>query len=424
MTNKQSDLNSPADFSGDVRSRLLHILLLNQYFPPDTSATAKVARQIVEALGEQHQVTVLAGRPSYNPTEMHPYYMWRRQVAGQITVERVGSTGYYRGRMRQRVLNYSTYLALALPRALAIKADIVISMTDPPLAGLIGALAARLKKRPFVYYIQDLHPDMAVISGMVQPAGWVTVWERLHRWILRQATHIVVLGTDMRALVIAKGIPPERLHIVRSGAPIPATLPEPTHPTIQEIRAGYDFVAIHAGNLGFYGAWETLVQAAKLLNDDNIGLLFIGEGAAKPKLEQLASGSRNIRFLPFRPVDDVPYVLASADMHIVTIKRGAEGVIVPSKLYPILAAGRPILAVVPESSDVAQIVTENSCGLVATPDDPTLVAETIRRICQNPEQLTAMSQNARKAALIYDVNRQLQQLVELIEKTASGTQMD
>ena len=96
----------------------MHILLLNEYFPPDTSATAKFAAQVVDALSVKHRVTVLAGRPSYDPAERHPRYFLRREVRGNLAVERVGSTAYPRFQMRRRVANYLTYLSLAIPRCL------------------------------------------------------------------------------------------------------------------------------------------------------------------------------------------------------------------------------------------------------------------------------------------------------------------
>ena len=114
----------------------MHILLLNEYFPPDTSATAKCAVQVADALAEKHRVTVVAGRPSYDPTERHPRYRLRREVRGNLVVERVGSTAYPRFQMRRRVSNYLTYLSLAIPRALSIRSDVVLAMTDPPIEGI------------------------------------------------------------------------------------------------------------------------------------------------------------------------------------------------------------------------------------------------------------------------------------------------
>src|SRR3970040_211748 len=123
-----------------LRRGSLHILLMNEYFPPDTSATAKMAQLVAEKLAERHRVTVLCGRPSYDPSERPPYYFRRRETQGNLTVERVGSPAFPRFRMRQRVSNYLSYLALAVPRAIAIEADVILAMTDPPVEGIAGAM--------------------------------------------------------------------------------------------------------------------------------------------------------------------------------------------------------------------------------------------------------------------------------------------
>ena len=146
----------------------MHILLLNEYYPPDTSATAKMAAQVAETLARCHRVTVVAGRPSYDPDARYPYALLRRDTRNKVTVECVGSTAYPRHQMRRRVSNYLSYLALAVPRALALRPDIILSMTDPPVAGIAGAFIARLAGRPFVYNIRDLYPDMAVGGDIVQ----------------------------------------------------------------------------------------------------------------------------------------------------------------------------------------------------------------------------------------------------------------
>src|SRR5580704_17598502 len=234
----------------------MHILLLNEYYPPDTSATAKMAAQVAETLAQTHQVTVVAGRPSYEPDEYYPFAWLRREARNRVMVERVGSTAYPRHQMRRRVSNYLTYLALAVPRALAILPDVVLAMTDPPVAGIVGAFIARLANRPFVYNIRDLYPDMAVGGEIVNSGFWIDRWEKMHRRALKQAACVVVLGDDMRDRIIAKGVAPERVVIVRDGSSFPSFLPERSDPMVQKIRSGFSFVAIHAGNLGFYGAWN------------------------------------------------------------------------------------------------------------------------------------------------------------------------
>ena len=396
----------------------MHVLLLNEYYPPDTSATAKMARQVAEALAQRHKVTVVAGRPSYDPEEFYPYRLLRRDKRDNITVERAGSTAFPRHKMRQRVSNYLSYLALAVPRALAIRSDVILAMTDPPVAGIAGAFVARMSGHPLAYNIRDLYPDMAVGGGIMPPGSWTDRWERMHRWALRQAARVIVLGDDMRERIISKGIASERVVVVRDGATAPAALPAPDDPTVMEIRCGYQFVAIHAGNLGFYGAWETLLKAADILSNENTGLVFIGDGASRASLESCAASISNVRFLPFRPTEQVPHVMMAGDVHIVTVKRGLEGVVVPSKLYSILAAGRPVLVVAPAECDAARIVRESACGLAVDPDEPTAVATAIREMRNNPARLAEMGRRARETARKYARVNELQRFVEITEEAA------
>ncbi len=397
----------------------MHILLFNAYYPPDTSATAKMAAQVAETLAQHHRVTVVAGRPSYDPDEFYPFAFLRRDVRNNVTVERVGSTAYPRHRMRRRVANYLSYLALAVPRAIAIRPDVVLAMTDPPVAGIAGAFVARLCRRPFVYNIRDLYPEMAIGGNIVRPSRWIERWEKMHRRALRQAARVIVLGEDMRERILSKGVEPDRVVVVRDGATFPASMPERADPIVQEIRGGFPFVALHAGNLGFYGAWTTLLEAAKILRDENTGLVFIGDGANRPALEASASGSPNVRFLPFRPVGQVPHVMMAGDIHIVTVRRGLEGVVVPSKLYSILAAGRPVLVVAAANSDAARIVCESGCGMEADPDDPAAVAAAIRALRSDPARLAEMGRRSRETAAKYARVDELARFVEIMEEAVN-----
>jgi putative colanic acid biosynthesis glycosyltransferase WcaI len=395
---------------------LMHILLFNEYYPPDTSATAKMAAQVAEVLAKTHRVTVLAGRPSYDPDEYYPFAWLRRDTRHLVTVERVGSTTYPRHQMRRRVSNYLSYLALAVPRALAICPDVVLAMTDPPVAGIAGAFIARLARRPFVYNIRDLYPDMAIGGDIVRPNSFVALWERMHRHALRRAARVIVLGDDMRERILSKGVAPGRVVVVRDGTSFPASMPEPSDPIVQEIRCGFPFVAMHAGNLGFYGAWDTLLKAAEILRNENAGLVFVGDGANRAQLQASVNGASNVRFLPFRPVEQVPHVMRAGDIHIVTIRRGLEGVVVPSKLYSILAAGRPVLAVAAAESDAARIVRESGCGIAVDPDEPAAVAGAIRELRNNPARLAQMGRRARETANKYARVSELQKFAGIIEE--------
>ena len=397
----------------------MHILLLNQYYPPDTSATAKMAVQVAEKLAERHQVTVVAGRPSYDPDEFYPFAFLRRDIRDNVTVERVASTAYPRHQMRRRVSNYLSYLALAVPRALAIHPDIVLAMTDPPVAGIAGAFIARMADRPFVYNIRDLYPDMAIGGDIVRPNRWVDRWEKMHRRALHQAVRVIVLGDDMRERIISKGVSPDRVVVVRDGASFPPSPPEGNDLVGQKIRCDFSFVALHAGNLGFYGAWDSLLKAAHILRNENTGLVFVGDGANRAAMEISAKPLPNVRFLPFFPILQVPHVMMAGDVHIVTVRRGLEGVVVPSKLYSILAAGRPVLAIAAAESDAARIVRESGCGISADPDDPAAIAAAIRELRNDPNRLIQMGIRAKETAAKYARVDELERFAEVVEEAAN-----
>jgi hypothetical protein len=397
----------------------VRILLLNLYFPPDTSATAKMAHSVVEALSIPHDVTVLCGRPSYDPSERRPWRLFQTEFAGRARVIRAGSTAFPRFDMKKRVVNYLSYVTLAIPRALFVPCDAVVAMTDPPFQGIIGAIVAMLKRKPYVYNIRDMYPDMAV-GGSIVESGWVArIWEKLHRWGLRRATRVIVLGEDMRARIVAKGVDPSRVLIVRDGTEIlppnaPPQIPDPD--VVLAIRGSFSFVLVHAGNLGFYGAWNTLVTAARNLANEGVGLVFVGDGAQRPQVEAAAAGSSNIRFLEFFPASKIPSVLAAADAHVITVKRGLEGVVVPSKVYGILAAGKPIVAVAPKETDVVSLGVQRGFAVAADPDHAAEVVSAVRALAFDANKLKAMSEAARAAAPDYDRVKELQKFVEIIDR--------
>src|SRR6202041_2405522 len=245
-----------------------------------------------------------------------------------------------------------------------------------------------------VYNIRDMYPDMALGGDIVRANTLVARWEEMHRRALREAARVIVLGDDMRERILAKGVAPDRVAIVRDGASPSGPLSDGRHPAVEEVRCGFPFVVLHAGNLGFYGAWPTLLKAAELLRNENTGLVFVGDGANRAAMQTSINGSKNVRFLPFRPASEIPHVMMAGDLHVVTVRRGLEGVVVPSKLYSTLAAGRPVLAVAPKQCDAARIVVESGCGVTADPDDPAEVAAVIRSLRNKPEMLPEMGRPA------------------------------
>jgi colanic acid biosynthesis glycosyl transferase WcaI len=401
----------------------MKILLLNLYYPPDTSATAKMAETVAEALSGKHEVTVICGRPSYDPTGRRAWRLFQMEQSGRVRIMRTGSTDFPRKDMKKRVLNYLSYTVLAIPRALFVGCDMVLAMTDPPFEGIVGAFVAMLKRKPYVYNIRDMYPDMAVGGAIVEPGTLARVWERLHRWALRRARRVIVLGEDMRARIVGKGVDGSRVVVVRDGAEIfpPGTpLPAPDAEIVRAIRSNFSFVLLHAGNLGFYGAWNTLIAAARKLASDGVGLVFVGDGAQRAEIEATAAGAGNIRFLDFFPASKIPSVLAAADAHVITVKRGLEGVVVPSKMYGILAAGKPIVVVAPAETDAVSIGVRRGFAVSADPDNSAELLAAVRALTCDPEKINAMGRAALAAAPDYDRVKELRKFTEIFEDLTAG----
>ena len=403
------------------------ILVVNQYFPPDQSATAAIANDVVQALGAAgHDVTVLAGRPSYG-VQGSSVWGWRSvHPAKQLRVIRVASAAFSRDHMAGRITNYLSYMLFAFCEALCIRTDLVLTMTDPPLTVVLGAVLAGILRVPFIYNPRDIHPDMAVASGMA-PAGVATqFWDWMHRRAARRAALVIALGEDMRTRLMAKGISPQRIVVIRDGAravepPSDSSSPQSTSVLSASAKRSSPFVLMHAGNIGFAGAWESLFAAVSELAVEGVSLIVVGDGALRSTVVDMAAHLSNVRFVPAVPKPQFTALLNQADLHLVTLREGLEGLVVPSKLYPLLFAGCPILAIVPESSDVARIVRNFCCGWVASPSNPSDITAAVRDAIQNPAELSARGKRARKAAPSFDRDALLMHYVRAVETVLAAT---
>ncbi|MDQ3640712.1 MAG: glycosyltransferase family 4 protein, partial [Actinomycetota bacterium] len=290
--------SSPAS-EPDRASPSLRVLVVNQYFPPDSSATAGTTADLAGALRDAgHRVSVLCGRPSYDPDATSSWRPLRRETHEGSHLERVGSTAFDRRNIEGRTANYLSYLAMAGVRALLMpRPDVVVAGSDPPLAVWVGLAAAR--RRPAVYIVRDLHPEAALAAGWLPPGPVARLWERLHQAALRRSTLIVCLGETMAARVREKNLALERIVVVPDGGRPPLQAVDPR--VVEELRAGADFVALHAGNLGSAGAWRTLINGAG--SADGLRLLFVGDGAAAPELR-----ARGAAVVAFRPPSELASV--------------------------------------------------------------------------------------------------------------------
>jgi colanic acid biosynthesis glycosyl transferase WcaI len=325
-------------------------------------------------------------------------------------VEQVGSLTLSRASNIGRAANYVSYLVLASLRALFRRpADITISGSDPPLAIWPALIAARGK--PVIYALQDLHPDLGLAAGWIHPGIATRFWEKLHTLALRRATRVICLGETMAERILRKGVDAARVQVIPHGAP--TDLGSPDDIAIASLRKGSNFVVLHAGNIGWGGAWESIVEASKMLKDEAT-FVFVGDGVRADEIRRAG-----LDVVPFRPSSEVASVMCAGDLQLVTVRPGAEGLIVPSKMYSILAHGRPILAVASQYSEVANLVSR-SAGLLADPENPLDIAEKVRWAIRHPKELSAMGAQARRLASQTQREDQLKKLVALVNEVAAN----
>lgn len=368
----------------------MRILVLNQYFHPDRSATSQLLTEVSEDLARHHEVWVVTGRPSYDPSEATTSRgLVSRERHGDVRVARVWSTSFPRADMAGRLTNYGTYLLSSVAGALSVaRPDVVVALTDPPLVGLIGALTAAVRRRPFVLVMQDIFPDVAVRVGKLSNPAVISVLRATSRLLFRRADRVVSIGRDMDRRLIELGVPSRKIQTIHDWSDGSLVRPLDGPSALRKERGWSDrFVVMHSGNVGFSQSLDTLVDAAALLRDqEEIIIAIVGDGAARAGLERRVREQKleNVAFLPYQAKSSLSESLGAADLHYVGLKRGLAGFIVPSKVYGILAAGKPFIAAAEADAEPARIALELECGLVVEPDDAQALAEAILRIRKEP----------------------------------------
>ncbi|MBF6568110.1 MAG: glycosyltransferase family 4 protein [Candidatus Binataceae bacterium] len=373
-------------------------MFLNRSFWPDLEATGQLLTELCEDLSAEHEVTFIAGR-SYHVRSSGARLI-SRESHNRVTILRTWGTRLSKRRLPARLLNLGTYYALAAIAALGMKRpDIVIAETDPPLLGVLGAMLKWRWKCRLVYHVQDLYPDIAIANGGLKSRLLLSLLDRANRLAFEKSDRIIVLGDDMRERILAKGVTPDRVSIVTGWVDTRDIRPLPINRFRREL--GDRFVVMYSGNLGLSQQLETVLDsAAKLRDDQRILFLFVGEGARKQWLIDRARqlGLSNVQFTPYRPREELSESLSAADLHLIPLLPGAAGCIVPSKIYGILAAGRPFVAIMEDRAAIARLAREHSVGYVVNPGDAAGLASTIVAAVEAPDELTAMGSRARQLA--------------------------
>jgi glycosyltransferase involved in cell wall biosynthesis len=367
------------------------LLVLNQYYWPGVEATANLLTELCEALAVDHDVRVITGAAPGMP---------RREVRNGVRIVRVRSTTYDRSHLLPRAANYVTYvLGLVWKAMVAKRPDVVLCMTDPPFIGSVARLVAARFRARLLIVMQDVFPEIAVRLGRLRNPFVVRFLRLLIDSALRSADRVVVIGETMKRRVEAKGVAPERVRVIPNWSDASSVVPKPhDNAWARKHKFAKRFVVMHSGNIGHAQNLDALVRATTLLRDvEDLAVVIIGSGARRQELVALARvlQADKVEFMPYQERSLLSQSLSAADVHVVGLARHLAGYVVPSRVYGILAAGRPVIAAAEPESETAQLVAEVGCGIVIPPGNPFALAVAIRAAHDGEYDLAEMGRRAR-----------------------------
>ncbi len=385
------------------KNKIKRILVLNRSFWPDIEATGQFLTELCEELAEKYEITVIAGCSYYVKGKFLKQGLSCKDSFNRIKIFRVRNTMFWKGNLIGRFINWFTYGVLAFIAALTMKPSVIIACTDPPFLGIIAMFISRLRGVPYIYNCRDLYPDVALGLQKINKGAAVYVFEYLNKKALCAASLVVPLGLSMKNRLLAKGIKNESIRVIPDWVNTKEIKPIPRdkNPLFNELKLNDTFIIMHSGNIGLSQDFSPLLQCLSAIEPEhNLMLVFIGEGAGKSDLKKKieTSGLRKVMFLPYQPKEMLSFYLSMADLHIITLKQGLAGAIVPSKMYNIMAAGRPYLAITDKESEPASLAKEYSCGLWAMPEDSPDITQKLNWALGHPIELEEMGARGRKLA--------------------------
>jgi glycosyltransferase involved in cell wall biosynthesis len=370
------------------------LLVLNQYYWPGVEATANLLTELCEALAASYDVTVITGASRGLP---------RRQERNGVKIVRVRSTAYDRAHLPGRAINYLSYALGVLGRAMVSRRpDLVVCMTDPPFIGSIARLVAARFRAPLLIVMQDVFPEIAVKLGRLRNPLVVKLLRLLIDPSLRAADRVIVIGETMKKRVEAKGVSPDRIRVIPNWGDAANVVPKPhDNEWARRHKLAKRFVVMHSGNIGYAQNLDALIRASTFLRDlDDLAVVLIGSGARRAELVALTRTleADKVEILAYQERAILSQSLSTADVHVVGLARGLAGYVVPSRVYGILAAGRPVIAATDPDSETAQLVSEVGCGVVVPPGNPFALAAAIRAAHDGEYDLKGMGRRAREFA--------------------------
>ena len=415
ISGKRWRIDQPSPFSdaaptrkplGSAHPKETHrrLLFINQYYWPDHASTAQHLTDLVESLAAQgHDCHVVCAQGSYDPSAPKPASF---EVHNGVKIHRMKATSLGRKSTWSRMADYLSFYARAMVVSLTLpRFDVITTLTTPPIIGLIGTILRRLKGSAHIYWSMDLHPDASLALGRMSRKNPVVAWlSWLSDAVYRQADKVVVLGPYMADRIKAKRVRDDRLALIPVWSRRDEIYPIDRDENPLRHRLGLDdkFVAMYSGNLGLAHTAEEFIGAArKLVDRSDIVFLFVGDGPRLKdvKAAQAAEKLPNIQFLDYFPREELHVSLSIADVHLISMRTEMTGIVVPGKLYGVMASARPAIFVGPAHCETAETIRQADCGLTIRPGDVDGLVDAITRLAADPDMATEMGTRGRASFL-------------------------
>jgi colanic acid biosynthesis glycosyl transferase WcaI len=393
-----------------MTERQLRVLLVTNHYPPDVNPSGKLMHKLAEGLRERgFVVDVLTTFPHYESFRVGAADRGKlvaHEGAGGGRVTRVWAhASGQKQNMLHRLANYVSFNVMAtLTGAFARRRyDVILANSGSFFTGISAWLLGLFPRTPFVYNVQDIYPDVPVRAGQLRNRAAIRALEMIERFMYDRARHITVISQQQRQVLEAKGVPAARLTVIPNFVDTSFIRPLPKDNEVSRRLELHDkFVIAHAGNLGYAYDFGSVLDAAGRLRA-HAGLLFviIGDGVRHSDLAQQIAARQltNVRMIPFQPEADLPMLRGAIDVQLALYTRGAIQSSLPSKIYEIMASGRPAIVGAEADSDLVQLVQSTASGLCIDPENVDQLEGAVLRLYRDPATARAMGERGRAAVL-------------------------
>lgn len=386
------------------------LLIYAHYFYPDVASTGQILTELSEGMKDAFDITVICVVPSYSGTVEDKYKSKRvyEENYNGIKVIRVRVPEFQKSNKLSRIKNLLAYFFNSLLATFKIeKQDYIFTISQPPiLGGVLGVLGKWIKGGRLIYNIQDFNPEQTMAVGYAKNKLLLSTVMSVDKFSCKRADKVIVVGRDMQETLRSrfnnKKVP--KNEFINNWINEKEIYPlEQNHENIVKFKEKYNlqdkFIIMYSGNIGLYYDLENIIKViGKFKDREDVIFAFVGDGTVKDKIETYVIENKlnNVTFIPYQDKADLIYSLNTADIHWVVNAKGIKGVSVPSKLYGVMAAGKPVLGVLDEGSEARLIVEECNCGVCIEPGNYKEISNKIEYILDNKEEIRTLGSNGRK----------------------------